>query len=105
MAWNRSAKVMFKDALAGVIEETEQGYRFAYDGDFLSLEHPIAVNFPLQKEPFESKDLFPFFLGLLPEGWYREIACRTLKIDLEDDFGLLIKGCRDCIGAVWLDET
>ncbi|MEI6781456.1 MAG: HipA N-terminal domain-containing protein [Verrucomicrobiota bacterium] len=46
--------------------------------------------------------MFPFFKGLLPEGWFREIVCQTLKIDPKDDFGLLIKACGDCIGAVWI---
>ena len=38
----------------------------------------------------------------LPEGWFREIVCQTLKIDPKDDFGLLIQACGDCIGAVWI---
>jgi len=46
--------------------------------------------------------LFPFFKGLLPEGWYREVVCQTLKIDPKDEFGLLVKACGDCIGAVWI---
>lgn len=103
MAPTRKARVMFKDSLAGTIEETAQGYRFTYDADYLSQNPPIAFTFPLQEEPFESEKLFPFFKGLLPEGWYREIVCQTLKIDPADEFGLLIRGCRDCIGAVWIE--
>jgi len=102
---NRKAKVMFKDTLAGIIEETDDGYLFSYDADYLHRRIPIAVAFPLQEESFESGALFPFFQGLLPEGWYREIVCRTLKIDPTDNFGLLIKGCKDCIGAVWIEEA
>jgi serine/threonine-protein kinase HipA len=64
--------------------------------------HPIAVSFPLQAQPFESEDLFPFFKGLLPEGWYKEIVSKTLKIDKKDLFGFLISACEDCIGAVWI---
>ena len=63
---------------------------------------PIAVAFPLRAEPYENRTLFPFFKGLLPEGWYREVVCQTLKIDPKDDFGLLVKACGDCIGAVWI---
>lgn len=98
----RKATVMFKQAVAGVIEETGQGYRFAYDSAYLPKGKPIAVAFPLREQPYESKTLFPFFKGLLPEGWFREIVCQTLKIDTKDDFGLLIKACGDCIGAVWI---
>jgi serine/threonine-protein kinase HipA len=93
---------MFKLMLAGNIEETDKGYRFTYDPAFLTQGNPIGFAFPLRTEPYESQSLFPFFKGLLPEGWFREIVCQTLKIDPKDDFGLLIKGCGDCIGAVWI---
>jgi serine/threonine-protein kinase HipA len=98
----RKANVMFKDALAGVIEETGQGYRFTYDPTYLGAGKPIGVAFPLQGQPYESATLFPFFKGLLPEGWLRAIICQTLKVDIKDEFGLLIKTCGDCIGAVWI---
>ena len=98
----REATVMFKDAMAGVVEETGAGYQFTYDPSFLKNGAPIAVAFPLRSEPYESAKLFPFFKGLLPEGWYREVVCQTLKIDPKDDFGLLVKACGDCIGAVWI---
>jgi serine/threonine-protein kinase HipA len=93
---------MFKGAFAGVIEETATGYRFAYDPAYLATGRPIGVAFPLRGEPYESQTLFPFFKGLLPEGWFREVVCQTLKIDPKDDFGLLIQACGDCIGAVWI---
>ena len=99
---SRKAVVMFKDRRAGIIEEIIRGYRFTYDSDFLSDGVPIAVSFPLQTEPFESEELFPFFKGLLPEGWYREIVSRKLKIDKKDLFGFLMNACEDTIGAVWI---
>ena len=85
----RKANVMFKEVLAGTIEETGMGYRFAYDPAYLASGKTIGVAFPLRREPYESQALFPFFKGLLPEGWFREIVCQTLKIDTKDDFGLL----------------
>ncbi len=60
--------------------------------------------FPLQALPFDSVHLFPFFEGLLPEGWYKEIVCRTIKIDEDDSFGLLIRACKDCVGAVSIEQ-
>lgn len=100
----RKANVMFKEDFAGIIEETGQGFCFTYDANYIAKGKPIAVAFPIQKQPYESKILFPFFKGLLPEGWYRDIVCRTLKIDSKDEFGLLIKACGNCIGAVWIKE-
>ncbi len=98
----RKASVMFKETMSGVIEETGTGYRFTYDPSYLTGGKIIGIAFPLREEPYESRTLFPFFKGLLPEGWFREIVCQTLKIDPKDDFGLLIHACGDCIGAVWI---
>ena len=95
---------MFKESPAGTLEERGSSFRFTYDPDFLSQDSPIASSFPLREEPFESDALFPFFQGLLPEGWFREIVCRKLSIDPGDDFGLLLRACGDCIGAVWIVE-
>ena len=67
----RRAKVLFKGQLAGTVEERESGYRFTYDPGFAASGRSIAVSFPLRSEPFESAGLFPFFEGLLPEGWYK----------------------------------
>ncbi len=100
----RKGRVLFKGQQAGTIEETESGFRFSYDPAFLESNQSIAVSLPLQAEPFESNALFPFFEGLLPEGWYKSIVCRTIKIDEEDSFGLLIRACSDCIGAVSVEE-
>ncbi|MBI2439798.1 MAG: HipA N-terminal domain-containing protein [Lentisphaerae bacterium] len=100
----RKARVMFKEKFAGIIEETGSGYRFTYDLAYLSQAEAIGVAFPPREQPYDSKSLFPFFKGLLPEGWFRDIVCRTLKIDPQDDFGLLVKACGDCIGAVWIKE-
>lgn len=102
MKTTRTANVMFKEVLAGVIAETGTGYRFTYDPVYLRAGKPIAVAFPLREQPYESATLFPFFKGLLPEGWLRAIICQTLKVDPKDEFGLLIKTCGDCIGAVWI---
>lgn len=100
----RRGKVFFKGKPAGVIEETESGYRFVYDARFSEKGQPIAVSMPLKEKVFESNKLFAFFTGLLPEGWYRDIVCKTLKIDKNDEFGLLIRACGDCIGAVSIEE-
>lgn len=105
MRRQRKANVLFKGEPAGIIEETESGFRFSYDVEFLKSGRSIAVALPLQPQPFDSDRLFPFFEGLLPEGWYKSIVCRTIKIDEEDSFGILIRACHDCIGAVSVEET
>jgi serine/threonine-protein kinase HipA len=48
------------------------------------------LGLPLRHEPYESPAFFPFFEGMLPEGWYLDIVSKTLKVDPEDRFGLLL---------------
>jgi len=99
----RKAKVLFKNELAGIIEETENGYRFTYNGVFSKKNVPISVSLPLRAEPYESKKLFSFFEGLLPEGWYKDLVSSKLKIDKNDHFGLLLATCQETIGAVSIE--
>jgi len=91
---------------AGIIEETESGYRFTYDAEYLSQPgvRPVSLTMPLTSEPFESKTLFPFFDGLIPEGWLLDIVTRNWKVDIRDRFGLLLVCCRDTIGAVGVED-
>lgn len=65
----RRAVVLFQDEEAGLIEETDQGYRFTYKDNFIKKNKPISISLPLTQKVYESSQLFPFFTGLLPEGW------------------------------------
>jgi serine/threonine-protein kinase HipA len=88
--------------LAGILEERDNGYVFSYSPDYLDIADAAAISLslPLQLEPFEDKRLFPFFDGLIPEGWLLDIAEHTWKLNPRDRMGLLLACCRDCIGAV-----
>ena len=103
----RQAGVYVRDRFAGRIEETDEGYRFAYDPAYLQAENACAVSLtlPLRAEPYSSGTLFPFFDGLIPEGWLLEVVSRNWKIDPRDRFGLLMTACHDCIGAVSIREV
>jgi serine/threonine-protein kinase HipA len=96
----RKGRVYFKKTLAGYLWETDNGYVFQYDQSYLAQGKAISLSLPLQAEPYESEKLPAFFEGLLPEGWYQEIASKILKIDPSDEFGMLLATCRDCVGAV-----
>ena len=97
----RKAEVLLRDRAVGILEELERGYRFTYRADYLEnpKAEPVSLSLPLRREPFEDKRLFPFFDGLMPEGWLLQIAEATWKIDPRDRMGLLLACCRDCIGA------
>ena len=49
---------------------------------------------------YKEKRLFPFFEGLIPEGWLLDIATKNWKINVNDRMGLLLACCSNCIGAV-----
>ena len=101
----RKAKVNYKDRLTGYLSETENGFRFVYDENYLRSGQPVSVSLPLRNEPYESKELFSFFRGLLPEGWYLNIVSATSKIDANDSFGLLLATTGDTIGAVTVHKA
>lgn len=98
----RRAKIYHQSRLAGVLSEEDTGYRFVYDNDYLRQPDaiPVSLTMPLSQKEFESNVLFPFFDGLIPEGWLLDISVQNWKLDPRDRMGLLMTCCRDCIGAV-----
>ena len=102
----KKANVYIYNELAGFLTETEDGYSFKYDVNYLtgSVNKSVSLTLPLQDKPYVSKTLFPFFDGLIPEGWLLEIAEKNWKLNARDRMGLLLACCRDCIGAVSIEE-
>ena len=98
----RKATVYVQKMPAGRLEETEDGYRFAYFPEYCDREGAIAVSLtlPLRMAPYSSKVLFSFFDGLIPEGWLLRVTQETWKLDYRDRFGALLAACGDCIGDV-----
>jgi serine/threonine-protein kinase HipA len=100
---NRKGIVLVRNQRAGIIEETEVGFRFTYDSAYLATSDaiPVSLTLPLQVEPFESPHLFSYFEGILAEGSLKELQCRTLRIDPKDNFGRLLRTTDgDVIGCV-----
>lgn len=98
----RKAEIKLHDKTAGWLTQDENGYRFVYDPAYLQspAPEPVSLTLPLQEKPFTSRVLFPFFDGLIPEGWLLDIAERNWKLNPRDRMGLLLACCQDCIGAV-----
>lgn len=101
----RKAKVYMYDKLAGLLIEDEEGFHFKYEEQYLDSENPepISLTIPLNKETYSSKILFPFFDGLIPEGWLLDIAAKNWKLDVRDRMSILLATCIDCIGAVSIE--
>ena len=99
----RKGNVFYKACFAGIITETDDGeFTFLYDGNYVT-EHPdefITFTMPVTTNQYTDKRLFPFFDGLIPEGWLLDIASENWKINKNDRMGLLLACCGNCIGAV-----
>ena len=98
----KQANVYVNNSLAGVLTEDDLGYEFRYDSDYLKSEgaEAVSLTLPLSEKPYRDKVLFPFFDGLIPEGWLLDIAEQSWKISARDRFSLLLACCKDCIGNV-----
>ncbi len=97
----RSAEILISGQAAGFLRETSGGYEFAYYAEWLASGNAAAsLTLPLEPKLFVSTVLFPFFDGLIPEGWLLDIAQNNWKLDPRDRMGLLLACCRDCIGNV-----
>jgi serine/threonine-protein kinase HipA len=98
----RKAEVKMHEKVAGWLTQDEEGYHFGYSKPYLESSNPeaISLTLPLQENKFSSKTLFPFFDGLIPEGWLLDVAQKNWKLNPRDRMGLLLACCKDCIGAV-----
>lgn len=98
----KQAAIYLRNQLAGMLTEGDTGYTFQYDVDFLQSDtaEAISLTLPLTDKPYREKVLFPFFDGLIPEGWLLDIAEKSWKLDGRDRMSLLLACCKDCIGAV-----
>ena len=98
----RQAYIFYKDKKAGILTEGDDGYEFCYLQEYLASgeARPVSLTLPLQHDTFKSSVLFPFFDGLIPEGWLLDVAIRNTDISILDRMSLLLLCCKDCIGAV-----
>lgn len=99
----RQATIYYQELVAGILTETDEGdYIFQYNKEY-SVKHPnkfLTFDMPVRDRPYRDKRLFPFFEGLIPEGWLLDIASKNWKINPNDRMGLLLACCQNCIGAV-----
>ena len=99
----RKAEIRYKEILAGILTETNEGeYIFQYEKHYVN-NYPnqfITFSMPVTNEPYIDIRLFPFFEGLIPEGWFLDIASKNWKTNPNDRMGLLLACCQNCIGAV-----
>lgn len=104
----RKAIIYYNDIPAGTLTETDEGeFVFQYEKKYVQ-DYPkrfLTFTMPVRPKPYIDKRLFPFFDGLIPEGWLLEIASKNWKINQNDRMGLLLACCQNCIGAVSVQPT
>jgi HipA-like protein len=103
-----SGLVYYNGRLAGeVIKNRTDDYRFIYEDTYFSdpFAPPISLTLLKNRKEHQSDLLFAFFAGLLAEGVNKDIQCRLLKIDEQDDFTRLLKTTgENTIGAITIKE-
>jgi len=97
-------KIYRNGILAGILtEENRKSYVFRYEDVYFSDVNKTAISLTLPKtqQEYRSEFLFPFFFNMLSEGVNRKLQTRQLKIDDDDNFGLLLSTAQyDTIGAI-----
>ncbi|MCJ7446523.1 MAG: HipA N-terminal domain-containing protein [Bacteroidales bacterium] len=100
----RAAEIYYDKVLAGIlIEENRKSYVFRYDDNYFNDtgKPAVSLTLPKRQQEYRSEYLFPFFFNMLSEGVNKKLQNSQLKIDENDDFGLLLATARDdTTGAV-----
>lgn len=100
----RAIEIYCNGILAGTLtEENRQRYVFRYDDNYYNDANKpgISLTLPKTQKVYSSEFLFPFFCNMLSEGVNRKLQSTQLRIDEEDNFGLLAATAQfDTIGAI-----
>ena len=100
----RAAEIYRKGSLAGVLtEENRNHYVFIYDDNYYNdaAKPAISLTLPKTQKEYFSEFLFPCFFNMLSEGINKKLQNNQLRIDEEDNFGLLMATAQlDTVGAV-----
>lgn len=98
----RTAYIYLDDIFSGELSECEDGYVFIYDDRYFEDEskQAISLTIPKKQKRYISKILFPFFDGLIPEGWMLNFVSTNWGINIRDRFGILMVACKDTVSRV-----
>ena len=90
----RSANILFKDEIAGVITQQDDGtFTFKYNTLWVNNHHKPAISLSLPKstKALHSTYLFPFFFNIIPEGNNKQLLCTRKRIDTDNYFIILLE--------------
>ena len=104
----RKAEIYYNQDPAGILSSNKGIYTFTYNDEYYinNSKRAISLTLPKSNKIYTSRQLFPFFTGLLAEGYLKELQCKKLKIDPDDSFTRLLKTSHsDTIGPVTVKEV
>jgi len=104
----RKGYVFYNDKLCGMIEQNDDNiFVFEYTDEWFhnSEAKSVSLTLPKTQKKYESNILFPFFDGLIPEGYLLEAALKIYNISSNDRMALLLKTCHNPIGIVSVKEN
>ena len=100
--------VYYDDSYCGTItQDDDNKFIFEYDDKWYDdlNSKSISLTLPKSQKKYESNILFPFFDGLIPEGYLLEAAIKKFNISSNDRMSLLLKTCDNPIGIVSVKEN
>lgn len=100
-------KIFKCNALAGLLKRTDNGCEFSYDESFLQQADSAGISFcmPKTRQTLSNNgvNLFPFFVGLLPEGLRLKALTKNLKTSPDDLFSIFAAIGSHVIGDVYAE--
>lgn len=99
--------VFYDNLLCGSIMQTDDNlFVFEYTDSWFNDKNtkPVSLTLTKRQKRYESNILFPFFDGLIPEGYLLEVALKIYNISLNDRMSLLLKTCHNPIGIISVRE-
>ena len=103
----KKGQVLCDDKLCGyIIQNDDNTFVFEYTDEWYldSNSKNVSLTLPKIKQKYESNILFPFFDGLIPEGYLLEVALKKFNLSRNDRMTLLLKTCSDPIGNISIRE-
>lgn len=89
-----------------IIQDDNNKFIFEYSDEWFNdlNSKSISLTLPKSQKKYESNILFPFFDGLIPEGYLLEVALKKFNLSSNDRMSLLLKTCENPIGIISIKE-